>query len=108
MVSISIEFKNVQQLYGSYMPFVNHGGLFFISQERVELGQMIQVSVMLPDDLEPTEFEGSVIWINPLGAQGGRPVGFGVSLNENQIKLRSEIEKLLGAKLSGADVTSTM
>lgn len=108
MVSISIEFKNVQQLYGSYMPFVTHGGLFFISQDKVELGDTVQVSVMLPDDLEPTSFEGEVIWLNPLGAQGGRPVGFGVSLNEEQIKLRTEIEKLLGAKLSGADVTSTM
>lgn len=108
MISISIEFKNIQQLYGSYMPYVNHGGLFFISQEKVELGQQVKVSVMLPDDLEPSVFEGPVIWINPLGAQGGRPVGFGVAFSEAQIKLRTEIERLLGPKLSGGDVTSTM
>lgn len=108
MIEISIEYKNIQQLYGSYMPFVNNGGIFFMSPEKVEIGQPIKASVMLPDDLEPTEFEGVVVWINPLGAQGGRPVGFGVSMPPEQLKLRTEIEKILGAKLNGADVTSTM
>lgn len=108
MIEVNIEFKNIQQLYGSYMPFVNNGGIFFISDEKVELGQVIKASVMLPDDLEPTEFEGPIVWVNPVGAQGGRPVGFGVGMNPEQLKLRTEIEKVLGAKLSGADVTSTM
>ena len=108
MVEVGIEFRNTQQLYGSYLPFVNNGALFFISQETVELGQVVKASVQLPDDLEPTIFDGQVVWINPLGAQGGRPVGFAVSLNPELIKLRSEIEKTLGHLLSGSDVTSTM
>jgi len=108
MIEVSIEFKNTQQLYGNYLPFVTNGAVFFISEEVVELGQTISASVMLPDDLEPTEFEGPVVWINPNGAQGGRPVGFAVALSEEQIKLRSEIETQLGIKLNGTEVTSTM
>lgn len=108
MLEVSIEFKNIQQVYGSYLPFVTNGAIFFINQQRVDLGQPIKASVMLPDDLEPTVFEGAVVWINPMGAQGGRPAGFGVSLPAEQIKLRSEIEKLLGPKLGGTEVTSTM
>lgn len=108
MIEVGIEFRNIQQLYGSYMPFVNNGALFFMSQERVQLGNTVKVSVQLPDDLESTTFDGTVVWINPLGAQGGRPVGFGVSLGQEQIQLRTEIEKALGHLLSGADVTSTM
>ncbi len=108
MIEVGIEFRNTQQLYGSYMPFVNNGALFFISQVSVELGQKIRVSVQLPDDLEPTVFDGAVVWINPIGSHGGRPIGFGVSLGADQIILRNEIEKTLGHLLSGADVTSTM
>lgn len=108
MIEVGTEFRNIQQLYGSYMPFVNNGALFFISQERVELGQTIKVSVQLPDDLESTIFDGRVVWVNPIGSHGGRPVGFGISLGADQIRLRTEIEKTLGHLLSGADVTSTM
>lgn len=108
MLEVKIEFKNTQQLYGHYLPFVTNGAVFFIHPQPVELGDMIKASVMLPDDIEPTVFEGAIVWVNPMGAQGGRPVGFGVALPPEQIKLRSEIEKLLGVKLNGTEVTSTM
>jgi len=108
MVEVGIEFRNTQQLYGSYMPFIKNGALFFISQKSVEIGQSITASVQLPDDLEPTIFTGTVVWINPMGSHGGRPIGFGVAFADDQIKLRTEIEKTLGHLLSGADVTSTM
>jgi len=108
MIEVSIEFKNTQQLYGNYLPFVTSGAVFFLCEDPVELGQAIKASVMLPDDLEATEFEGPVVWVNPNGAQGGRPIGFAVALGEEQIKLRTEIENLLGLKLNGTEVTSTM
>ncbi|MDP2561686.1 PilZ domain-containing protein [Psychrobium sp. 1_MG-2023] len=108
MLELSVEFSNTQQLYRNYMPFVSNGGLFLITHVKVDLGDTVKVSVTLPDDLEATTFEAKVVWVNPVGAQGGRPAGVGVALSEAQIQLRTEIEKLLNRKLNSVEVTSTI
>lgn len=108
MIELNAEYSNTQQLYRNYMPFVSHGGLFFPSRENVALGATVKVSVLLPDDLEPSVFEAKVVWVNPVGVPGGRPVGIGIAFNDSHIKIRSEIEKLLNRKLNSTEATSTM
>jgi len=108
MLQLKAEYNNVQQLYRNYMPFINNGGLFFPTSDKAVLGEEVKVSLLLPDDLEPTDFQAKVVWLNPRGAQGGRPVGIGISLDSSLIKLRSEIEKLLNRKLNSHDTTSTI
>jgi len=108
MLELSAEYYNVQQLYRNYMPFISNGGLFFSSKEQGTLGETVSVSLMLPDDIEPTVFEAKVVWINPTGCHGGRPAGMGIGFNDSHIKIRCEIEKLLNRKLNSTDTTSTM
>jgi len=108
MLELVAEYTNVQQLYRNYMPFVTDGGLFFASAAQAELGESVNITLTLPDDLEPTLFTAKVVWLNPTGCHGGRQPGIGVGFNDSHIKVRSEIEKLLNRKLNSTDSTSTM
>jgi len=108
MLALNAEYNNIQQLYRNYMPFINDGGLFFPTLEKASLGETVKVSLLLPDDLEPSLFEAKVVWLNPRGAQGGRPAGIGIGFNASLIKTRGEIEKLLNRKLNSHDTTSTL
>lgn len=108
MLELSAEFEDTNQLYRAYMPFVNHGGLFIATSLEANLGDQTKVSLLLPDDLEPTEFEATVVWCNPVGVQGVRPVGVGVQLPADNIKIKTLIETVLSTKLNGTDITATM
>lgn len=108
MLELVAEFDNVNQLYRAYMPFVNHGGIFITTHIEAELGAKVKVSLTLPDDLEATQFESVVVWLNPVGVQGGRPIGLGVQLPTDNIKIKAVIETSLSRKLNGVEMTATM
>ena len=108
MLELAAEFENQNQLYRAYMPFVTHGGLFITSRLEANIGDPVKVAITLPDDLEPTHFESKVVWLNPVGVQGGRPTGIGISLPSDNIKMKTLIEQALNTKLNGVEITATM
>lgn len=108
MLELVAEFENINQLYRAYMPFVNHGGLFIATNIEAELGDKVKISLTLPDDLEATEFESVVVWLNPVGVQGARPIGLGVQLPSDNIKIKTVIETSLSRKLNSIEMTATM
>lgn len=105
---LQARFDNLHQLYRAYMPFITHGGLFIASNDTFTLGAKVKVSCILPDSDITTEFDGVVVWLNPLGAQGGRPVGAGIQISENDKQIRAMIETQLSSKLASVELTSTM
>ena len=98
-----------KQLYVAYMPFIKDGGLFIVSNKSHEIYAPIKVTLKLL--AEPTEYniEGQVIWINPKGAQGELPQGFGIQfLNKGSRVVRDKIETLLAGFTDHGNRTNTM
>ncbi len=108
MENLYLEFVTDRDLYLSYMPFVKNGGLFVRTTENFDLGDDIQLQVLLPDSLEPSEVIGKVCWLTPIGVQHGTPAGIGISFVEDPENMRNQIEKAIGRLLNSSDPTLTM
>ncbi len=108
MENLYLEFVSDRELYLSYMPFVKKGGLFVRTTEQFELGTDIQLQILLPDSLEPSEIIGKVCWLTPIGVQNGTPAGIGISFIEDPDNMRNQIEKAIGRLLNSSDATLTM
>ncbi|BDM64683.1 pilus assembly protein PilZ [Shewanella sp. NFH-SH190041] len=108
MHQLAVKFDSIAQLYRAYMPFIRGGGLFVSSMEDFELGQAVSLAFSLPGDAQMRQVQAKVVWINPLGASGGRPAGVGVKLLTDAELHRDQIEKLLASELASGNLTSTM
>lgn len=108
LIPINIEFQSDNDLYVSYMPFVNEGGLFIRTAEPFDLGVEVELNVLLPDSLEPALVKGEVCWLTPTGAQNGTPAGIGIRFTEDPHKIRHQIEQSIARLLRSADPTLTM
>jgi len=108
MENLYLEFVTDRDLYQSYMPFVNNGGLFVRTTEQFELGTDIELQVLLPDSLEPSSIKGKVCWLTPIGVQNGTPAGIGITFLEDPENIRNQIEKSIGRLLGSAESTLTM
>ncbi|KFZ38614.1 pilus assembly protein PilZ [Shewanella mangrovi] len=108
MVDLIANFDTLHQLYRAYMPFIAPAGLFVATTEPHFLGQEIKVGYRLPGATSVNEFQGIVVWINPLGASGGRPAGIGVKILSDAPEHKQRIENLLSRELASGDLTCTM
>lgn len=90
------------------MPFVKNGGLFVRTTEHFELDVDIELQVLLPDSLEPSQIIGKVCWLTPIGVQNGTPAGIGITFVKDPDNMRSQIEKAIGRLLNSSDATLTM
>ena len=106
--NITLEYISDRDLYQSYMPFMKNGGLFIRTTENLDLGTDVNLTVTLPDSLEPSEIKGVVSWITPIGAQNGTPAGIGVSFTEDPDNIRNQIDKSIGRLLNSSDPTLSM
>ncbi|GIU49699.1 PilZ domain-containing protein [Shewanella algidipiscicola] len=108
MVDLVVNFDTLHQLYRAYMPFIQPAGLFVATTESHYLGQELSIVYQLPGLTTKMEFQGLVVWINPLGASGGRPAGIGVKIISDASTHKHHIENLLARELSSSDLTCTM
>lgn len=108
MIPINIEFQSEHDLYVSYMPFLNEGGLFIRTAEPYDLGSEVELNVLLPDFLDPSIIKGEICWVTPTGAQNGTPAGIGVSFIDDPDKMRHQIEQAIARQLSSPEPTLTM
>ncbi|MCG2633754.1 MAG: PilZ domain-containing protein [Gammaproteobacteria bacterium] len=108
VISLSIKDKNA--LYAAYMSFVKDGGLFIPTNRDYALGDEVFLLLSLMDEPEKLPVAGSVAWLSPRGAQGGRVPGVGVHFNgdEGAIRARNKIEGYLAGLLNGDGPTHTM
>lgn len=108
MVDLVINFDTLHQLYRAYMPFIKPAGLFVATSESHFLGQELTIAYRLPGSTNTHEFRGAVVWINPLGASGGRPAGIGVKILTESESHKHHIETQLSRELASGDLTCTM
>ena len=108
MVDLVVNFDTLHQLYRAYMPFIQPAGLFVATTESHYLGQELTIAYQLPGSTVRHEFQGLVVWINPLGASGGRPAGIGVKIVSDASTHKHHIENLLSRELASGDLTCTM
>lgn len=106
---ISCSFANEAALYLSYMPFVKGGGIFIRTNVVYCLGDQIKLTIMLLNEPDPYDLDGSVVWITPKGAQGKKPPGIGVQLaGENSRYFCNKVETYLAGLLKSTQPTDTM
>jgi type IV pilus assembly protein PilZ len=109
---IKLNFADEETLYKSYLPFLKNGGLFYSTEKAYKLGEEVVLLLTLLNDGEKIPMAGKVVWINPKGAQGGRPAGIGIHFNNdeqgNAIDTRNKIERALAMWLKSDKKTYTM
>lgn len=107
---LSLNISSKSALYSYYMPFIKGGGLFFPTPKACKLGDELFLLLQLPDEATKHPVAGSVVWITPANAQGGRPQGVGVRFSEDEAgaAVRGRIEQILGGHLSSNRPTSTI
>lgn len=107
--AIPLRFKNLDQLYKSYMPFLKNGGLFIPTRKRYLMGQELTMKVQLPEDNESLSVAGIVSWVNTENAMGHKKQGVGVEFTDgNGIALRAKIDALLSDKQDSEMSTYTL
>lgn len=106
---LSLTIKDKSALYAAYMPYVKGGGVFIPSNRPYKLGEEVFMLLTLMDSKEKIPVAGTVVWITPAGAQGGRTAGIGIQFSEKDSGLaRNKIETLLVGQLSSDRSTHTM
>lgn len=106
---LHLNLPDKEQLREAYMPFVQQGGLFLATNGQFELGEIVDVSLTLMDEVEPYLFSGKILWITPQNADAHHKPGIGVELAGDEGKqLRDQIEKLLVGLLDSDKPTHTI
>ena len=107
---ITLALRTKAELYQAWMPFIKGGGLFVQSTRAHALGE--EVFLLLTLMVEPTKIplHGTVAWINPAGASGGRPQGIGVKLQSDAVtdEVCKRIETVLAGVRNSSRPTHTI
>ena len=107
---LSLSIKEKSALYAAYMPYLKYGGIFIPTNKTYHLGDEVFMLLTLMTDPSKLPVAGRVVWITPVGAQGGKTQGIGVEFaaNESGGAARNKIEGLLGGSLKSTRPTHTM
>ncbi len=58
MVPLNVEFHSERDLYIGFMPFLKEGGVFVRTPRQYELGDEVELHILLPDALEESVVYG--------------------------------------------------
>ncbi|NMG15469.1 PilZ domain-containing protein [Aromatoleum bremense] len=107
---LSLNINSKSALYAAYMPFLANGGIFVPTPRPHQLGDEVFMLLQLMDDPTKHPVAGTVVWITPHGAQGGRTQGIGVhfSADDSGRALRGRIEQILAGHLGSSRPTHTL
>jgi len=105
---ISVAVRDQVLLYESYMPFIKDGGWFVPTDADYALGDVVRVSLQLMHEPGPMLIRGTVVWITPPGAQGGRPAGIGIRFDSADETPRRVIENYLAGAQGSQRPTHTL
>lgn len=108
VLEINLNDKNT--LFAAYMPFIKQLGIFVATSLSFDLGQEVKFSLRMMDEKERYDLVGTVVWITPKGAQGGRAAGIGLQVLEaDKAKIvKNKIETYLAGALQSDRRTETM
>ncbi len=105
---LSLTIKAKEELYRSYMPFIQNGGLFVPTQRAYQLGEEVFMLLDMMDETDKIPVSGKVIWVTPKGAQGGKQAGIGIQLSADDNTVVGKIETYLAGSLGTGRLTHTM
>jgi type IV pilus assembly protein PilZ len=107
---LSLNINSKSALYAAYMPFLNNGGIFVPTPKSYKLGDEVFMLLQLMDDATRHPVAGTVVWVTPHGAQGGKAQGIGVHFSEDESSkvLRGRIEQVLAGHLGSSRPTHTL
>ena len=107
---LSLNINSKSALYAAYMSFLTNGGIFVPTPKPYKIGDEVFMLLQLMDDPTRHPVAGTVAWITPHGAQGGKTQGIGVhfSADESSKVLRSRIEQVLAGHLGSNRPTHTL
>ena len=97
---LSLDIPNKEALYKAYMPYIKNSGLFVPTTRSYRLGEEVFMLLQLFGESDKIPVTGKVIWVTPVGAQGGREPGIGVQLSSDDSTLVNTIENLLAGALN--------
>ena len=106
---LSLNINSKSALYAAYMPFLVNGGLFVPTPKTYQLGDEVFMLLQLMDDPTRHPVAGTVAWVTPQGAQGGKAQGIGVHFSEDESGqvAKRKIETLLAGMLDFPRTTHT-
>ena len=107
---LSLNINSKSALYAAYMPFLVNGGLFVPTPRTYQLGDEVFMLLQLMDDPTRHPVAGTVAWVTPQGAQGGKAQGIGVHFSEDESSrmLCRTIDQLLAGHLGSNRPTHTL
>jgi len=108
LIPLSVEFHSERELYLAFMPFLKEGGIFVRTPHQYELGDEVELNILLPDALEESIVHGEVCWLTPIGAQNSTPPGVGINFVKDPEKIRHQIEQIIARHLNSSEPTLTM
>lgn len=76
--------------------------------KQYELGDEVELNILLPDALEESIVHGEVCWLTPIGAQNATPPGVGVNFVKDPEKIGHQIEQIIARHLNSSEPTLTM
>lgn len=106
---LSLTIKERASLYGSYMPFIENGGLFIPTQKEYAIGDQLYIILQVLSNPKKFSISTKVIWISPAGITQ-KLQGIGVQLPADAAgnELRLFIEQSLGSALGSSRKTHTL
>lgn len=106
---LSLSIKDQAGLYGAYMPFLTHGGIFVPSNRPFRLGEQVFLVLSLLDRPQKYQIQGTVAWVTPVGTPLKTP-GVGVHLpdDDNGRALKRAVEEMLGRTVESGRPTQTL
>jgi len=105
---MSLTVRDAASLYEAYMPYISGGGLFVPTNKYYSLGDDVFIRLTLMDEPEKIPVPGKVVWVTPMGAQGGRQAGIGIQFNDPTGSVKAKIETYIAGTLSSDRPTNTM
>ena len=107
---MNLHIPDRQSLYNSYMPFLEHGGLFIATEDKFSLGDEVLLALSLGNSQEKKFLRTNVAWINFAISTAVRPRGIGVAFGKDEIciNIKNMIKKQLGTALKSERATFTL
>ena len=107
---VSLALRTKAELYQAWMPFLQGGGLFIPSSKPHALGEEVFLLFSFMQEPAKVPLRGTVVWINPAHASGGRPQGVGVKIQAEPAwdEMRKKIEATLAGVANSPRPTHTI
>ena len=74
---LKVRYGKAADFLADYTENVSEGGLFIATQERFEMGTILDFEISFPGLLDPIQLQGEVKWYRP-ASSSDEPAGIGV------------------------------